>query len=530
MIRMANETEKDLNINIRNFIQELNADTPDFMSTIGTKEPKDLHTKGFEISEGQEIPVYGKGSRGTGIDIDASTKILEYFNQSDFNGLIDYWNKSVRDAIKKCRSIIGNYNEDNLILRKDKSVIIKDAANSFYANNEYVAPWKNFTNQNYLEARSDENLDVLTNDKYLDYTQSYNRNILNDMIDQDKESSDSTESLKSSIVLSSTDEKNPELFRMGIKNTNTGYSITLTKINQNNNSSNNIVAETYCLLEDYSYESKESEQLAEISNSQKMVLYILKVLSQPGTKHSELFFEKEIINKNQIKDGEAPNTIEVYANYINEQEESNTNNENYIQETEAPRIYNLLNNIAFTTDESSPAGYNGITWQIKNGNQVGFKTIEDKTVEFYSVDLSIGKTYKNYSIILAALTNLIMPQYKRRVEIEDLNRNFWVISQNLTMLNKFMIGLQDGIGAIFKDIFSEIIGLWDNIYSIWKSIFYLDGKINNFDRELNEIGIATSKVKVKIGYENTFYHEDWSRNQEIIKKLFYFNEIGRAHV
>ena len=258
-----------------------------------------------------------------------------------------------------------------------------------------------------------------------------------------------------------------------------------------------------------------------------MVLYILKVLSQSGTKHTELFFEKEIVNKNQIKDGEVPNTIEVHANYINEQEESDTNNENYIQETEAPRIYNLLNNIAFTTDESSPAGYNGITWQIKNGNKVGFKTIEDETVEFYSVDLSIGKTYKNYSIILAALTNLIMPQYKRRVEIEDLNRNFWVISQNLTMLNKFMIGLQDGIGAIFKDILSEIIGLWDNIYSIWKSIFYLDGKINNFDRELNEIGIATSKVKVKIGYENTFYHEDWSRNQEIIKKLFYFNEKGQ---
>lgn len=533
MIRMVNETEKDLNINIRNFIQELNADTPDFMSTIGTKEPRDLHSNGKQQTgvdeQGKPIytPVYGTGIRGTGIDIDASNKILEYFNQSDFNGLIDYWNKSVRDAIKECRSIIGNYNENNLILRKDKSVIIKDAANSFYANNEYVAPWKNFTNQNYLEARSDENLDVLTNDKYLDYTQSYNRNILNDMIDQDEESSDSTESLKSSIVLSSTDEKNPELFRMGIKNTNTGYSITLTKIDQNDNSSNNIVAETYCLLEDYSYESKESEQLAEISNSQKMVLYILKVSSQPGTKHSELFFEKEIVNKNQIKDGEVPNTIEVHANYINEQEESDTNNENYIQETEAPRIYNLLNNIAFTTDESSPAGYNGITWQIKNGNQVGFKTIEDEIVEFYSVDLSIGKTYKNYSIILAALTNLIMPQYKRRVEIEDLNRNFWVISQNLTMLNKFMIGLQDGIGAIFKDIFSEIIGLWDNIYSIWKSIFYLDGKINNFDRELNEIGIATSKVKVKIGYENTFYHEDWSRNQEIIKKLFYFNEKGQ---
>lgn len=524
---MANETEKDLNINIRNYIQELNNDDINFMSTIGTKEPRDLHSRGTETSEDQEIPVYGKGSRGTGIDIDASTKILEYFNQSDFNGLIDYWNKSVRDAIKECRTIIGNYDEDNLILRKDKSVIIKDAANSFFANNEYVAPWKNFTNQNYLEARSDENLDVLTNNKYLDYTQSYNRNVLNDMINSDEESSDSTTNLKSNIILSSIsnmDDQKPEFFYMGVKSTNTGYSTSLTKITGNNNS-NNIVAETYCLLEDYTYENEESKQLAEISNGQKMILYILRVLSQPGTKHTELFFEKEIVNKNQIKKGEQSNTIIVSPKDINEKEDINNNN--YIQENGQSKIYTLLNNIMFTTDEESPANYDGITWNIEVGNKVGFKTIDDNIIEYYNVSLSIGKTYKNYSTILAALTNLIMPQYRRRVEIEDLNRNFWVISQNLTILNKFMIGLQDGIGKIFQDIFSEIIGLWDNIYSIWKSIFYLDGKINNFDRELNEIGIATSKVKVKIGYENTFYHEDWSRNQEIIKKLFYFDNQGR---
>lgn len=523
---MANESEKDLNINIRNYIQELNNDDINFMSTIGTKAPKDLHSRGTEESGDQEIPVYGKGSRGTGIDIDASAKILEYFNQSDFNGLIDYWNKSVRDAIKECRTVIGNYDEDNLILRKDKSVIIKDAANSFFANNEYVAPWKNFTNQNYLEARSDENLDVLTDNKYLDYTQSYNRNILNDMINSDDKSSNSTINLKSNIILSSipnTNEQKPEFFYMGVKSTNTGYSTSLTKITGNNNS-NNIVAETYCLLEDYTYENEESKQLAEISNSQKMILYILRVLSQPGTKHTELFFEKEIVNKNQIKKGEQPNTIQVSPKDINEKED--TDNSNYIQENGQSKIYTLLNNIMFTTDEESPANYDGVTWNIEVGNKVGFKTIDDNIIEYYNVSLSIGKTYKNYSTILAALTNLIMPQYRRRVEIEDLNRNFWVISQNLTILNKFMIGLQDGIGKIFQDIFSEIIGLWDNIYSIWKSIFYLDGKINNFDRELNEIGIATSKVKVKIGYENTFYHEDWSRNQEIIKNLFLFDNEG----
>ena len=119
--------------------------------------------------------------------------------------------------------------------------------------------------------------------------------------------------------------------------------------------------------------------------------------------------------------------------------------------------------------------------------------------------------------------------YNFDIQVEDdglLIMDDYQLSSTLHLDDKSGVGLQDGIGKIFQDIFSEIIGLWDNIYSIWKSIFYLDGKIDNFDRELNEIGIATSKVKVKISYENTFYHEDWSRNQELIKKLFYFNDKG----
>lgn len=530
MVRMANGTEKDLNINIRNYIQELNNDKIDFMSTIGTKNPRDLHINGErEIGTDENNnpiyeTVYGKGIRGTGIDIDASNKIEAYFKNSDFNSLIDYWNKTVREAIRDCKQIIGNYDKDNLITEKNGDIILKDAANSFYAHSEYVSPWNNFTNQNYLDARSDENLDVLTNNKYLDYTQSYNRNTLNDMINSDESSDNSQERLVSHIELLDIEEK--QRFSMGVRNTNTGYSISLTKINSNNtnNSSNNIdEIYPYCFLENYSYESEENEKLAEISNSKKIILYILRVLSQPGTNHTELFFEKQIINKNQILDGGSPNVIEVVPQNIQENSEIDSNN---IQTSESSKKYNLLNNIIYTINEENPAGYSGVTWQVKVGNKVGFKTIKGETIECYSVNLSIGKTYKNYSIILAALTNLIMPQYKRRVEIEDLNRNFWVISQNLTILNKFMIGLQDGIGKIFQDIFSEIIGLWDNIYSIWKSIFYLDSKIDNFDRELNEIGIATSKVKVKISYENTFYHEDWSRNQELIKKLFYFNDKG----
>lgn len=522
MIRMANETEKELNIGIRNIIQELNTDESDFMSTIGTREPRDLHINGErEIGtdeNGKPIyeTVYGKGTRGTGIDIAAKDKIEAYFKNSDFNSVIDYWNKTVVDALKKCKQAISHYDKDNLITKKDGDVILKDAANSFHRYSEYVSPWNNFTNQNYLEARSDENLNVLTNSDNLDYTQSYDRKTLNDMLFSD-ESSDNENQQQPVSELSVVDINNSKKFNIYIKGTTTGYSAALeyiTDVGENHG------LETWCYLDEYDY-LNENKELATLSNSEKNNLYILRVLSDENAKHIELFFEKQVVLKRKIEIIKNNTQIKIEGDTITE----NVNGEN-ITTQEPPTIYSLLNSKVFTSDKANVADYDGVTWEIRPSNKVGFKTVNNEKIECYGLELSVGRTYKNYSIILAALTNLIMPQYKRRVEVEDLNRNFWVISQNLTILNKFMIGLQDGIGEIFKDIFSEIIGLWDNIYSIWKSIFYLDDRINNFDRELNEIGVATSKVKVKIGYENTFYHEGWDHNQEIIKRLFYFDDDG----
>ena len=522
MIRMTNETEKDLNIGIRNLIRELNTDNPDFMSTIGTREPRDLHINGKrEIGtdeNGKPIyeTVYGVGTRGTGIDIAAKDKIEAYFKNSDFNSVIDYWNKTVVDALKKCKQAISHYDKDNLITNKNGDAILKDAANSFHRYSEDVSPWNNFTNQNYLEARSDENLDVLTNSDNLDYTQSYDRKTLNDMLSSD-ESSDNENQQQIVSDLSVADMNNKKMFKMYVKETTTGYSMTLEYLPKTSVTND---VKTWCYLDEYDY-LNENKELATLSNSEKNNLYILRILSDEKAKHVELFFEKQVVLKRKIEIIKNNTEIRIIGDTITEKVDNKE-----ISKQEPDIYYSLLNSKVFTSNGANVADYDGVTWEIRPSNKVGFKTVNNEKIECYGLELSVGRTYKNYSIILAALTNLIMPQYKRRVEVEDLNRNFWVISQNLTILNKFMIGLQDGIGEIFKDIFSEIIGLWDNIYAIWKSIFYLDDKINNFDRELNEIGVATSKVKVKIGYENTFYHEGWDRNQEIIKKLFYFDDDG----
>ena len=420
MIRMANETEKDLNIGIRNLIRELNTDNPDFMSTIGTREPRDLHINGErEIGTDENNKpiyetVYGVGTRGTGIDIAAKDKIEAYFKNSDFNSVIDYWNKTVVDALKKCKQAISHYDKDNLITNKNGDAILKDAANSFHRYSEYVSPWNNFTNQNYLEARSDENLDVLTNSDNLDYTQSYDRKTLNDMLSSD-ESSDNENQQQPVSDLSVADMNNKKMFKMYVKETTTGYSMTLEYLPKTSVTND---VKTWCYLDEYDY-LNENKELATLSNSEKNNLYILRILSDEKAKHVELFFEKQVVLKRKIEIIKNNTQIKIEGDTITE----NVNGEQ-ISTKEPDIYYSLLNSKVFTSNGANVADYDGVTWEIRPSNKVGFKTVNNEKIECYGLELSVGRTYKNYSIILAALTNLIMPQYKRRVEVEDLNRNF----------------------------------------------------------------------------------------------------------
>ena len=64
---------------------------------------------------------------------------------------------------------------------------------------------------------------------------------------------------------------------------------------------------------------------------------------------------------------------------------------------------------------------------------------------------------------------LLMPRYGRRVELEDLDRNFWVIGQSLSAIGSYVFEkslFSDGIESILK----EIIQLWENIIYLWMNI------------------------------------------------------------
>lgn len=90
----------------------------------------------------------------------------------------------------------------------------------------------------------------------------------------------------------------------------------------------------------------------------------------------------------------------------------------------------------------------------------------------------------NLSTLDDRYSRLLMPKYLRRVEVEDLNKNFWVIGQNLSAICAYVFNPDDSLLEIFKKVYNEIIGLWENVLYLWietaariKDIIYEDVEV-----------------------------------------------------
>ena len=120
---------------------------------------------------------------------------------------------------------------------------------------------------------------------------------------------------------------------------------------------------------------------------------------------------------------------------------------------------------------------------------------------------------------------LIMPKYKRFVEIEDLDRNFWVIGQTISAVSAYLFGDNSPIATAMQNLLNEIIQLWENVLYLWadtasllekpyykkihKEVIYLNKsdiqpyyKYDNFD---NNSSIESNEISRKINYlKNTY--------------------------
>lgn len=91
---------------------------------------------------------------------------------------------------------------------------------------------------------------------------------------------------------------------------------------------------------------------------------------------------------------------------------------------------------------------------------------------------------------------LIMPQYARRVEIEDLDRNFWVIAQVIGRTCDYLFNPDSLLNSILGNALTEILHLWQNTYRIWQAISDLDLKITDVE---NILGIGDSATINLVG-------------------------------
>ena len=126
---------------------------------------------------------------------------------------------------------------------------------------------------------------------------------------------------------------------------------------------------------------------------------------------------------------------------------------------------------------------------IKNGDagaSFNFTTTggESLVIPWYNIDKDTFYKVERSDIVLSVVNKetklqftrtqnidkwfrLLMPQYNRRFEVIDLNRNFWVIAQGISAVSEALFNPNNPTFNILSKIISEIVQLWENVLFLW---------------------------------------------------------------
>ena len=88
---------------------------------------------------------------------------------------------------------------------------------------------------------------------------------------------------------------------------------------------------------------------------------------------------------------------------------------------------------------------------------------------------------------------LIMPKYLRKVEVEDLNRNFWVIAQTLSAVCAYLFG-DNSVKDLFEGILKELVGLWENCLYLWAAAAMVSQKEKFTDIHVEFAPLTNSEI------------------------------------
>jgi hypothetical protein len=118
-----------------------------------------------------------------------------------------------------------------------------------------------------------------------------------------------------------------------------------------------------------------------------------------------------------------------------------------------------------------------IPWNSMDGPDATYSTVRanDKIKRVLNDERFLQFTHKLFDKYI----RLLMPEYQRVVEVEDLNRNFWVIGQVLTGLLAFLFDEDSPLNDIFEGLLDEIAQLWENLLYLWVAFALISQEINN---------------------------------------------------
>lgn len=129
------------------------------------------------------------------------------------------------------------------------------------------------------------------------------------------------------------------------------------------------------------------------------------------------------------------------------------------------------------TDDEDDFNFNQVTFNPETGEmiytydeEIGQTNVvgvfmDDTTTSFLDQEqlIKIVTSYNKW-------IRLLMPTYLRNVEVEDLNRNFWVIGQVLDLILYYLDDPNGVLGRTFKDMANELEEMWNNVEYLWGRI------------------------------------------------------------
>lgn len=143
-----------------------------------------------------------------------------------------------------------------------------------------------------------------------------------------------------------------------------------------------------------------------------------------------------------------------------------------------------------------------IPWYNNTGQSYSFVRGTDKIISALANQNSLQFTQPKTDSITSKWIRLIMPQNIRRVEVEDLNRNFWVIGQVMAGIGAYLFDPNGPIPKAINDMIQEIIDMWENIEYLWGSIAALGQKPYVTEVKTMVVPLTISDLQPYLKYDN----------------------------